>query len=649
MLKTLTFTLILLCWLLSLPTNAKDWGALFEHSQYSNAKISPDGKHLAVAAQINGKTGLYFLDTSTLKSIGHTNFSGKAEVGEYFWVNNERVVISLAIRESNSEKPIYYGELFAINIDGKRGELIYGHRAGEQQTGTRIKKKEAIRGWGEIIDILPNDKRHILISSTPMSNSGERLATVYKLNVYSGLLKEKQGTSPIPHSQFLVDKEGEVRLVVGTDRHNKKQLYVKTDSEWHKINKENLGSSVYPLSISESGEYAYIIDNFQQDLDGIFKLNLKTFKYSHVFTDSAADITDIEMTTDGRTAFAIRVDEGYPAYLILNKKVDEAAIFKNILKTFPNSSVNITSKTDNGDYYIFSVSSDTNSGSIYMLDVKKNKMNFLFKLDPDFNNKDFSPVEPIKYLASDGQEINGYFTAAKNNNADKVPPLVVLVHGGPHGVRDYWSFDPEVQYLAVNGFSVLQINFRGSGGYGQEFEALGYRVWGNRIQQDIQDGYLWLVKQGKAELGNACIMGASFGAYSAVQSVAIFPETYKCAIANAGIYDLELLFDEGDIREQRAGLSYLKAVVGTNKQELKNMSPVNYANKIKAPLLLAHGEDDERAPYEHAEVLREALDEVEGSYEWFVVDKEGHGFYSPDNQRAYMEKVVEFLSKNLNG
>jgi dipeptidyl aminopeptidase/acylaminoacyl peptidase len=142
-------------------------------------------------------------------------------------------------------------------------------------------------------------------------------------------------------------------------------------------------------------------------------------------------------------------------------------------------------------------------------------------------------------------------------------------------------------------------------------------------------------------------MGASFGAYSAIQSAAIYPSTYKCAIANAGIYDLELMFDEGDVQERRSGMSYLKKVLGTDDKLLKSMSPVNYVEKIKIPLLLAHGEDDERAPYAHAERLREALDKVDKSYEWFVLDKEGHGFYNPENQKAYMKKVVGFLDKHL--
>mgnify|MGYP000058908604 FL=1 len=142
-------------------------------------------------------------------------------------------------------------------------------------------------------------------------------------------------------------------------------------------------------------------------------------------------------------------------------------------------------------------------------------------------------------------------------------------------------------------------------------------------------------------------MGASFGAYSAIQSAAIYPDTYQCAIANAGIYDLELMFEEGDVTERRAGLSYLKKVLGTDSEQLKSMSPVNYVEKITIPLLLAHGEDDERAPVEHVERLREALDKINKPYEWYVVDNEGHGFYNPSNQKAYMKKVLSFLDKHL--
>jgi len=650
--RNVTIILFLLVTLLNCAdglakSQTKNWGNLFNYAEYKNAKISPDGKHLAVAAQIQGKMGLVFLDRSKFKPVGFANFSGHEEVGDYHWVNNERVVIELVRRSPSSEAPSSYGELFAINKDGKKGKMIYGHRAGEAQTGSHIKKKKSTFGWGEIIDVLPEDEKYILISSTPMSNTAERLASVYKLNVYTGILKRKQGTSPVSFSRFVSDKNGKVRALVGTDKHNERQLYIKNEDGWKKLAKDTVGDSVYPLSVDATGKYLYTIDNFRQDLDGIFKLNLSDYSYKHVYSDSSVDISDVEMTTDGRSAYAIRVDENYPSYLILNKKVEEAKIFKELLQTFPQNKVSITSKTKDGNYYVVLVSSDIDAGSLYLFDKKENKVDFLFKFKPKFKRSDFSPVEPIQFNASDGQKIHGYFTPAKDIQDGAIAPVVVLVHGGPHGIRDSWSFDAEVQYLALNGYSVLQVNYRGSGGYGRNFEVSGHKVWGSIIQQDILDGYLWLVKQNKAELGNACIMGASFGAYSAVQSLAVYPDTYKCAIANAGIYDLELMFDEGDIRKRLSGMSYLKDVLGTNEQALKGMSPVNYVNKIQAPLLLAHGEDDERAPFEHAENLREALDKADKPYEWFAVDKEGHGFYNPDNQKAYMNKVVDFLDENL--
>ena len=626
---------------------SKNWEGLFDYPKFQNTKISPDGKHLAVSALVDGKMALVFLDRKTLKMVGAANFAGNYEVGQYFWINNERIVISIAKRLPWQEQLASYGELFAVNVDGSKKKMIYGYRAGEMQTGSHIKKKQSIRGWAEVIDILPEDDKHILISSTPMSETGDRLASVLKLNVYTGKVRKKLGTSPVPNARFVTNASGDLRALVATSKDNEQRLYVRKNDEWQKVVSGIVGENISPLSISTSGKYLYTIDNHNQDLKGIFKLDLDDYSYESVFTDKKVDIAHVEMTTNGRSAYAIRVDDGYPSYLILNKKVEEAKIFKGLLKSFPYSDVSITSKSKNGDFYIVKASSDIDRGNLYLFDKKKDTLKFLFKYTPDYKGADFSQVEPIQLKASDGEIINGYFTPAKTVTKGVIAPVVILVHGGPHGPRDYWEFSPQVQYLALNGYSVLQVNFRGSGGYGRNFEMAGHKVWGTKIQQDILEAYQWLVKQKKAKDNNACIMGGSFGAYSAIQSATVYPDSYQCAIGNAGIYDLELMFEEGDVQERSAGLSYLKEVLGTDKKMHRSMSPVNYAEKIKIPLLLAHGKDDERAPFEHAERLKEALDKANKPYEWFVVDKEGHGFYNPENQKAYMKKVVEFLDKHL--
>ncbi len=626
---------------------AKNWDGIFERAQYQNAKISPDGKHIAVSVFSKGEASLVFVDSKTLKAVSGSKLPSRLEIGQYYWVNNERVVISLAKRDPWLEEPVSYGELFAINMDGSRGKMIYGYRSGEMQTGSRVKKKESTFGWGKIVDILPEDKKHILISSTPMSTSGERFATVLKLNVYTGVIKRKVVKSPVPFSRFLTDSQGKVKFVVGRDGNNDTKLYFRQDGKWKHIPQDIVGSRVQPLFIDASGKSLYTIDDYQQDIKGIFKLNLENFQYKSVYTDKEVNITDVEMTTDKRSAYAVRVDDGYPAYLILNKKHEEAKVFKELLKLFPYSSVNVTSKTEDGQRYVVFVSSDIDPGSLYLLDRKSNKLKRLFQFKPEFQSTDFAQVEPIKFEASDGSMLNGFFTQAKAKQKNELAPTVVLVHGGPHGVRDYWEFSTQVQYLVSRGYSVLQVNYRGSGGFGANYEKLGYRAWGSRVQQDILDGYQWLVKNKKAADNKVCIMGGSFGAYSAIQSATLYPDVYKCAIANAGIYDLELMFEEGDIQQRRSGMSYLKRVLGTDEQLLKSMSPVNYVEKIKIPILLAHGEKDKRAPFEHAERLRAALDKENKSYEWFVIGDESHGFFNPENQRAYMKQVVGFLDKHL--
>jgi dipeptidyl aminopeptidase/acylaminoacyl peptidase len=624
---------------------ALDHERFFERAKYNNIKISPDGKHLAVSMEHENKTILAFLDRETMATVGFSALGGINEVGNFYWVNDERVVIEVVQKEPFYEKPQYYGELYAVNLTGKRSKLIYGYRAGENQVGSRIKKKESIRGWAEIIDILPEDKRHILVSSTPMSLSGERLPQAILLNVYTGVIKREIMRSPIPNSTFITDSNGKIKAVGGLDWKNSNKLFIRNGNEWNQIKNNTVGSKVSPIAIDSSGKYLYTLDNFNQDFIGLFRLNLNDFSYKNIYTDQNVDITSTIRTTNGRTAYGVRVDNGYPEFILLNKELKESKVFKNLLAAFPYNSVEVTSSSNDENFYIVKVSSDINPGSLHLFDKEKNELKLLFNFKPDAPLKSFKEIEPIKFKTSDGKAINGYFTDASSSNTPA--PLVILVHGGPHSVRDYWEYSNNVQYLALNGFSVLQINYRGSGGYGNNFERAGFQHWGTTIQQDIYESYQWLIKKNKASKDNACIMGASFGAYSAIQSSIMFPDTYKCAVANAGIYDLPLMFKDGDIRHSQSGRFYLKDTLGNDPVKLKSMSPVYNIEKLSTPILLAHGKEDKRAPFEHAIRMKEALDKRNKDYEWYAVEKEGHGFYNAQNQQEYMKKVLTFLQKHI--
>jgi dipeptidyl aminopeptidase/acylaminoacyl peptidase len=258
-----------------------------------------------------------------------------------------------------------------------------------------------------------------------------------------------------------------------------------------------------------------------------------------------------------------------------------------------------------------------------------------------------SEVKPISFTSRDGKVISGYLTLPYDKEAKNLP-LVVNPHGGPHGVRDEWGFNTQNQMLANQGMAVLQVNFRGSGGFGQNFEQAGFQKWGSEVQYDILDATHYVIEQGYVDKNRICISGGSFGGYSALQSAILEPDLFKCAIGFAGIYNLELMFDEGDIANSASGTSYLKNVLGQNSEVLRAMSPSENVDKLKANLLLVHGGDDERAPIEQLESLEKALKAHDYPYEKLVMDDEGHGFYNDDNRAQYYEKMLLFLKKNLN-
>ena len=632
----------------SLPVVAATIEELFEQPEIQNIKISPTGEYLAIRTFQGEMHGLLFLARESREPVGGLNPSGSDEVGEFFWANSERIVSQIYEVGKTQEEPINYGELFAINYDGKRPEFIFGYRSGERKTGSIIKKKTADFAWADIIDPFPADDREILISSTSMSDAHDRRSAAVMLDIYSGMEKRRVHASKYADATFVTDSEGEVRLVVSRTGDNKVHVegLPAGSQEWIEFPDKNYGDYFTPVGIAEDRQSAFVLDNINSDKVGLFRLSLDGEEYEKIYAHDDVDVTEANVSADGRSVYAIRIDKGLPSYLPLASSTDEAQIFKSLLKTFPGRAIDITSRSSDGTFWIIHTSSDVDPGSFYIFDKKLISLAFLSKSLPKIVSEDLSPVEPIEFESFDGRKVTGYFTRAKNAG-DRVAPLVVLVHGGPRA-RDYWQYNPEVQALATQGFSVLQINYRGSIGFGESFLRAGNLHWGDHIQQDIIAGTRWAIANGKGKDGKVCIMGTSFGAYSAVQSSILAPDLYTCAVANAGIYDLELLYERGDIKALYWGDAYLEEVVGRDKEQLTAFSPAYNVSALKAPLFIAHGKRDDRAPYEHALRLKKELDKHDKEYEWFIKSREAHGFYDTENQVEYMKAALDFLRKHLN-
>jgi len=615
---------------------------------YQGAKISPDGKHIAMAILQNGKRKLAVVSSSDFSAVGGANFGKKQEVGEFYWANNERIVMQVWVSEPWKEQPSFYGELFAVNYNGKRGRMIYGYRAGEMSVGSKLKKKVSIYGQAKIISLLPSEEDEILISSTPMSSSGGRIPTAHRLNIYNGKMSPIVAGGPVPYANFFADRQGNIKIAVGTDKNHEKRVYRFLDdkNDWQEVPSESFGSGYYPLTFDESGKNLLLIDNKDHDVAGIYKLDLETGKKALLYRDEKVDITNIEYNLARDNVYAIRIDPDYPTYVMLNNNSEEGQMFKFFLDMFPGYKVNVTSHSKDGKLWMIYASNDRAAGSYYLYNKESNKFSLLFSNMEHLKSKALSESIPIKFTASDGREVNGYITYPAGIPETQNVPLVTLVHGGPMA-RDYWSFDREVQLLAAQGYAVLRLNFRGSTGYGASFEAGSKRQWGGRVQKDIIEGTKWAIQQGGISEDKVCIMGGSFGGYSALQSAILAPELFRCVVGVAGVYDLAMMFEEGDVPNLLFGKAYLQNQLGTDKELMRQYSPVHNVHKLQAPVLIAHGEKDVRVPIEHAEALRDAMDKHKKEYEWFVKDTETHGFYDQKNRTEYFERVIVFLSKHL--
>ncbi|HAY92548.1 alpha/beta fold hydrolase, partial [Shewanella sp.] len=344
--------------------------------------------------------------------------------------------------------------------------------------------------------------------------------------------------------------------------------------------------------------------------------------------------------------YAVEFENGYPSYAFVDNEDSHAKLLKDLLGALPGHQVRIVSETRDAAKLVVLAFNDRNPGDYYIFDTKTLKLEYLAAAKKWLNPEQMADVKPISFTSRDGKQLHGYLTLPFGKETKNLP-LVVNPHGGPHGIRDWWGFDPQNQYLASQGIAVLQVNFRGSGGYGDQFERAGYQKWGSDIQHDIIDATQYVIDQGFADKERICIVGGSFGGYSALQSAVLAPDMFKCAIGVAGVYDLELMFNKGDVANSRSGTSYLKDVLGQDKAVLKAMSPSENVDKLKANILLVHGGEDDRAPIEQLESLEKALKAHNYPYQKLVMDNEGHGFYNDEHRAKYYEKMLSFLKTNL--
>lgn len=373
--------------------------------------------------------------------------------------------------------------------------------------------------------------------------------------------------------------------------------------EWKLVRTSDVdGLAEYPLGFAPDNKTAYMLVQHKQGPDSVVAWNIDSNERKEVLRDDNTDPYPVEINN---VLLGVGLMDGLPRMAFFDEQSAIARLYRKLEKAFPGQAVTITSSTADGKLVMVKVWGDRNPGDLYIFDTVANKANYLDSFSNWIDPAALAGVKPISFKARDGLEIHGYLTSPVGGEARNAP-LVLLVHGGPFGISDTWGFDREAQMLAAHGYAVLQVNFRGSGNHGHAFHEAGRREWGGKMQDDITDATRWAIQQGIADPARICLYGASYGGYASLMGVAKEPDLYRCAAGSIGVYDLPTFYTDDITQESKSGKAFVAEWVGP-KDTLAAVSPNRLASRIKAPVFLAAGGEDEIAPIQHTQMMEKAL------------------------------------------
>jgi dienelactone hydrolase len=614
---------------------------------FERAKISPSGEYLAVSTPVGDQTSLAIIGLKDRKITGGIQFRTGEHVHDFWWVGPERVVLTVAEKRGPLDQPRFLGELYALNADNSRRAYLYGYR-GSEQVGSNLRVATKAFGWAWMLDPLPHDPLRALITIVPWERGkdGDN-PLIESIDVYTGRRSRVSVVAGYPPIEAVADVGGRLRFATSRDDQARVQLFAAAGANrgWHKL--ELPGGAPETIDLHGSSPDGNSVYLTTEDATG--RSCLREYRFGAGFRDvHCVDHDTLGHVLQGledRKPFGIARGQAAPVTEYFDKEHPDARFDRSLRKAFGNQHLYLTSHTLDGKSAVAFIESGRNPGDFYRIDRQTRKAEYLVSRREWIDPHAMAPVESVQYRTRDGATIYGYLTA-RNGIGTRNAPLVVMPHGGPHGVFDRWEFDAWAQLLASRGYAVLQPNYRGSGGYGKAHERAGYRKWGTLMQDDLTDAARWAIEAGIADKNRLCIFGASYGGYAALMSPLREPDLYRCAIGFAGVYDLVEQAADSDIAEGTMGRKYLERVLG-DVATMREQSPVAHIAKLKIPVLIAHGTADKRVPFSQAKLLRKALEQHQKTYEWMEFKGEEHGLYDDANHEAFLTRVLEFLDKNI--
>ena len=607
--------------------------------KYLGLKISPDGKYFAGIAQTeDGKAMLHILDRQTMAVVHSEVYGGPLGVGGVNWQDKDNLLIDATWKSELAEGQGGAG-LFMFNLKTKTIRPVW---SGE---GTADYGGFEGASIGERID-----DQHYWLTVGPSGSSYSEIPFVYlyKLNVFTGRATRVM-KSPSRGSSFVFNNDNEVTHAVGVlpGDFDSTVVHKRVNGEWVL---EGTYSNAKGVSVpvrwhkTDPNKILYH-DSLDAPTVGYYWRDVKTGKKELIYRDPRVDIDDIAFNEEDEAIWVVH-NYDYPTYVMLQTEDPRSKRRQKLVSAFPDFMVTIDSSTSDGLEHVLRVYSDRSRGVFYLWNEYDGTIRPLLDPRPWVKSEDVPQTHAVKFKARDGKELVGYLTVPVHKNMRNLP-LIILPHGGPHGIRDYWGYETEAVAFANAGYAVLKVNYRGSGGYGREFHYNWYRHWGLEMQDDLEDGVLWAAKAGIADIDRVCIYGASYGGYASLMGVVKTPDRYKCAIGYVGVYDLNTMHKIGDVSRSRGGQKYLDDALGTDPADRAARSSTPHVDRIKVPVFLVHGMQDDRAHYQHYVDMRDALKKKGHRFETLLVPRAGHGAREIESTREVACRMIDFFDRHI--
>jgi len=594
----------------------------FRNPQKIGFSLSPDGTYLAYLQSWENRLNIHVQKIDEEKHLRITGATQR-DIAGYLWANDSRIVY--AQDDAGDEN----FTLYAVDIDG-----------------TNLKKLtpfEEVRVM--LVDDLENNPDEMLIT---MNKRDKRFFDVYRININNGemnMIAENPGNIV----GWLTDHEGKLRLATTSDGVNTSILYREEENESFKtIITTSFKETIAPLFFTFDDQYLYVSSNINRDKRAIFKYDVANAEFlEKIYEHPEVDVTSLLRSKKKKKITGVSYFTDKKSYDFFDAERKE--LQDELDRRLPGYEVVIADRSKDETKLVIVTYSDKVLEAYYFYDLNTGEFRKIAEISPWLQEENMADMEPIQYISRDGLTIHGYLTLPKGLPARNLP-VVIHPHGGPWA-RDFWGYNPEVQFLANRGYAVLQMNFRGSTGYGRHFWELGFKEWGKTMQDDITDGVLWLIEEGIADPERIGIYGGSYGGYATLAGLTFTPELYACGVDYVGVSNILSWFEAIPPYWEPLREMFYEMVGHPEKDRelLEAASPFFHADKIQVPLFIAQGANDPRVPQAESDQMVEALKERGIEVPYMVKDNEGHGFANEENRFDFYRAMETFLAEHLGG